>query len=95
MKRGELTIGDRTDDGLLEIADTNWDSNGTLRVTIRELIGGGDAAWVGGMPIARMRRLARRAISKPELTRSSQMVRKSQNGGNGGTVTFAVSRLER
>lgn len=95
MKRGELTIGDRTDDGLLEIADTNWDSNGTLRVTIRELIGEGDAGWIGGMPIRRMRTLARRAL--PEYrdgqTRSSRVVRKFVAEGC-GFVTFAVSRLD-
>ena len=31
------TIHDTNRDGTLEIADTNWDHNGTLRVTIRDL----------------------------------------------------------
>lgn len=94
MKQGELTIGDTTDDGLLQIVDTNWDSNGTLRVTVRELIGEGDAGWIGGMPIRRMRTLARRAL--PEYrkgqTRSSRVIRKFVADGC-GHVTFAVSRL--
>lgn len=87
----ELTIGDRSRDGLLEIADTNWDSNGTLRVTVRELIGTG--CWVGGLPIRRMRALARRAIAHPEKTRSSRLIRTFSSGGC-DYATFAVSRLE-
>ena len=87
----ELTIGDRSRDGLLEIADTNWDHNGTLRVTVRELIGTG--CWVGGLPIRRMRTLARRALPYPEKTRSSRVIRRFSSGGC-DFVTFAVSRLE-
>jgi hypothetical protein len=86
-----LTIHDRTRDGLLEITDTNWDSNGTLRVTVRELLGGG---WDGGLPIERMRRLARRALDHPERTRSSRVVHHFYEGGC-EHVTFAVSRLPR
>lgn len=90
-----LEIGDYSRDGLLQIADTNWDSNGTLRVTVRELIGGGDSGWIGGMPIRRMRNLARRAIMYPENTRSSRVVSKDNGDGqDSGRVTFAVSRLE-
>lgn len=84
-----LTIGDRSRDGLLEIVDTNWDHNGTLRVTVRELIG--HDCWIGGMPLARMRRLARRAIHHPELTRSSRVVRTEVYHGC-DYVTFAISR---
>lgn len=88
---GTLTIGDRTRDGLLEITDTRWDSNGTMFVTVRELIGSG--CWVGGLPIDRMRRLARRAIAHPEKTRSSRLVRQWSAQGS-DHATFAVSRLD-
>jgi hypothetical protein len=84
------TIGDRTRDGLLEITDTHWDHNGTLRVTVRELIGSG--CWIGGLPLDRMRRLARTAIPHPEKTKSSRVVRRSSQYGC-DYVTFAVSRL--
>ena len=85
-----LTIGDTSRDGLLEIADTNWNSNGVLNVTIREKIG--HDCWIGGLPIQRMRALARRAIMYPEKTRSSRVVRTFVSGGC-DYVTFAVSRL--
>jgi hypothetical protein len=85
-----LKIGATTRDGLLEITDTRWDNNGTMFVTVRELIGTG--CWVDGLPIARMRRLARRAINQPELTRTSRVVRQWSHGGC-DHVTFAVSRL--
>jgi len=85
------TIGDRSRDDLLEITDTRWDSNGTMFVTVRELIGSG--CWVGGLPIERMRTLARAALAHPEKTRSSRVIQK--NDYEGCTyVTFAVSRLE-
>lgn len=87
-----LTIGDRTRDGLLEITDTSWDYNGTLRVTVRELIGSG--GWVDGFPVARARRLARRALQHPETIRSSRVVRRWHHAGC-EHVTFAVSRLSR
>lgn len=85
-----LTIGDRSKDGLLEITDTRWDSNGTLFVTVRELIGTG--CWIGGLPISRMRALARRTLSPRVLTRSSRVVRRWEYQGC-EHVTFAVSRL--
>lgn len=85
-----LTIGDGSRDGLLIITDTQWDFNGTLRVTVRERIGTG--CWVGGLPIRRMRALARRALSYPERTRTSRVVRQWSHGGS-DHVTFAVSRL--
>lgn len=88
---GTLTIRDRSRDGLLEITDTRWDSNGTMYVTVRELIGAG--CWVGGLPVERMRRLARRAIAHPEQTRSSRVVTRFIDG-QCDAVTFAVSRLD-
>lgn len=94
MSAEPLTIGDGTPDGLLQIIDTRWDFNGTMFVTVRELIGGGDNGWVGGMPIERMRRLARRAISHPEQTRSARIVHRFMAEGC-GAITFAVSRLDR
>lgn len=92
MADNTLTIGDRTPDGLLEITDTRWDHNGTMFVTVRELIGTG--CWRGGLPVARMRRLARRALSHPGDTRSSRVVNRFTSGGC-DHITFAVSRLDR
>jgi hypothetical protein len=86
-----LNIGDTSRDGLLVIADTNWDSNGTLFVTIRERIGTG--GWEGGLPIRAMRRLARRALPYPEKTRSSRVSRQFTADGC-DHVVFAVSRLD-
>lgn len=88
-----LAIHDQSRDGLLQITDTNWDYNGTLRVTVRELVGGRDS-WPNGLPIAAMRRLARRAIAHPELTRTSRVVNTFYDQGC-YSVTFAVSRNER
>lgn len=86
-----LTVGDVSRDGMFQIVDTSWDSNGTLRVTVRERMGTG--SWVGGVPIRRMRTLARRAL--PEYhkgqTRSSRVVRRFTADGC-SYVTFAVSR---
>jgi hypothetical protein len=86
-----LTIGDTSRDGLLQIVDTSWNHNGTMHVTVRELIG--HHCWIGGVPIEKMRRLARRAIHHPDKTRSSRVVRKSYSEGC-DYVTFAVSRNE-
>jgi hypothetical protein len=86
----ELTIGDYSRNGLLQIVDTQWDSNGTLLVTVRELIG--DRVLVDATSIERMRRLARRALMYPEKTRSSRVVRTFYADGC-THVTFAVSRL--
>jgi hypothetical protein len=85
-----LQINDTNRDGTLQIMDTSWDSNGTLMVTIRDNIGTG--CRVGGIDIRAMRRLARRAISHPEQTRSSRVVRQFTADGC-DYVTFAVSRL--
>lgn len=90
----ELGIGSCSADGLLEIVDTRWDGNGTLYVTVRELIGGFES-WVVSREnvIRRMRRLARRAIMYPENTRSSRVTHVWKSNGC-SHVTFAVSRLE-
>lgn len=89
---GTLEIGDTNRDGTLVITDTNWNGDGILFVTVREKIGTG--CWVGGLPIDKMRRLARRALTYPEKTQSSRVVRQWSNGGC-DHVTFAVSRLPR
>jgi hypothetical protein len=86
------TIGNTSRDGLLQITETRWDHNGTLYVTVRELIGHG--CWIGGLPIERMRNLARTAIPHPDKTRSSRVVRRWSHGGC-DHVTFAVSRIDR
>lgn len=91
MSNREKSIGDRSPDGLLEIVDTNWDSNGTLRVTVRETMG--HDCIIGGFPLRRARTLARAAL--PEYrkgqTLSSRVVNRfTANGCE--HVTFAVSR---
>lgn len=86
-----LTIGDFSRNGLYQITDAHWDHNGTLTVTVREMIGERE------LPKARleaMRRLARRALMYPELTRSARTVRTFYSGG-GMHATFAISRNER
>lgn len=90
MSTEPLTIGDRNPDGTLEITYTRWDSNGTLFVTVNELMGHG--AWIGGVPVRRMRTLARRALMYPDRTRSSRVVRRWEHNGT-THITFAVSRL--
>lgn len=83
-------IGSRNPAGTYEITDTAWDSNGTLRVTVRELMGLRELA---PRDIAAMRRLARTALMYPEKTRSSRLIR-SWYGGGCSHATFAVSRLD-
>lgn len=80
-----LSIGDSSSDGMFQITDTAWDSNGTMNVTVRHLL---DMSYHPEF-IRSMRRLARRAIPMPHLTRSSRAV-----NIDGSSVTFAVSRLE-
>ena len=77
--------------GTFQIMDTNWDSNGTLNVTVRETIGHDCLDMSGERMVKAMRRLARRAIHHPERTRSSRVVRRGNYYGC-ATVTFAVSR---
>ena len=83
-----LTIGDYSRDGYYQITDTNWDHNGTLRVTVRELYG---VSMIGPGMLEAMRRLARRAISHPDKTRSARTVRTFYANGC-SHATFAVTR---
>ena len=91
----ELGIGDFSHDGMLQITDTNWNSNGTLRVTVREMVGQKWSDYPGGQDnvIRRARTLARRAL--PEYykgqTKSSKVIRTWFAQGS-SHVTFAVSR---
>jgi hypothetical protein len=85
-------IGTYSRNGLYQITDTSWDSNGTLRVTVREMIGEQE------LPKARleaMRKFARRAL--PEYregqTRSARTIRTWYATGQ-MHATFAVSRNE-
>lgn len=84
------TIGDTSRDGSLVIADTSWDSNGTLLVNIRTV----DADAFGPLDICKARRLARSAIMYPEKIRSSRVVEATVCVEGCEHVTFAVSRLE-
>ena len=84
-------IGDRSEDGLLEIVDTRWDGNGTMFVSVRML--GRAEDFTHGFPVRRARTLARRALSLPENTRSSRVTRRWTYGAC-DYATFAVSRLK-
>lgn len=83
-----LEINDYNRAGNLQIVDTNWDSNGTLRVTVRDL------TYSGRDNTDAMRRLARRCASKPETTRSSKVMRRftAHYDHEVPMITFAVSR---
>lgn len=88
-----LEIGDYSRNGMYQITDTAWDSNGTLRVTVREMIGERE------LPKARleaMRRLARRALPEyyPGQTRRASTVRTWYADGC-SHATFDVSRIAR
>jgi hypothetical protein len=87
----ELNIGDLSRNGLYQVTDTNWDHNGTLRVTVREMVGV-PLAYLTAKDIRAMRDLARRAIAHPNKTRSAKLVNKWHAQG-GCHATFAVSRL--
>lgn len=86
-----LQIRDTNRAGTLEVTDTNWDSNGTLRVTVRELFG--DHCWdlSSAKQDRTVRDFARRALSHPEQTRSSRIIRKWHAAGT-DHWTVAVSR---
>lgn len=84
----ELTIGDTNRAGTLQIMDTAWDHNGTLRVTVR------DNTYGIRDQTEAMRRLARRALQHPETIRSSRVIRRFTADGC-PHITFAVSRLPR
>lgn len=75
---GPLTIGDKSADGLLQIVDTSWAADGSMHVTVRELIGGFQGwALPERLVIERMRRHARKAAAlRPETIKSSRLVRK-------------------
>ena len=88
-----LEIGDRSRDGLLEIADTNWDYNGTLTVTVRELVGGKCWNLPADKQDRKVRDFARRALMYPEKTRSARIVRKFY-AESCDHWTVKVSRLE-
>ena len=95
MSRAEpkaLTIGDTNRAGDLQITDTAWDGNGTMRVTVRCMIGGRSARTDADQVIAKARRLARRALPYPEKTRSSRLARTWYAQGT-EHYTFEVSRL--
>lgn len=88
-----VEIGDSSRNGLYQISDTNWDNNGTLNVTVREMIG------EQALPKERleaMRRFARRALPEyqPGQTKSARTVRTWYAQGQ-SHATFAVSRNER
>lgn len=89
-----LTVGDYNASGLAQITDTRWDSNGSLLVTVREMIGGFDS-WVGGKDhaIRIMRTLARRALTEYHegQTKRSPLVRTWFADGQ-HHATFMVSR---
>jgi len=93
MTTTKVTIGTFSRNGLYQITDTNWDSNGTLKVTVREMIGERE------MPKARleaMRKFARRALPeyRPGQTKGAATVRTWFANGQ-SHATFAVTRLDR
>lgn len=92
MRNGCPETGDFSRNGLYQITDTNWDSNGTLKVTVRERIG---ERGITKARLEAMRRFARRAL--PEYskgqTRSARTVRTWFAQGC-SHATFAVSRNE-
>ena len=67
-------------DGTLKVLDTDWDSNGTLRVRVEYL-------GEGTFPVRRGRTLARSCIPHPGDTRSSRAVKESES-----IYTYYVSR---
>ena len=91
MSSNTLAVGDTDRDGLFRIANTVWDSNGTLTVTITETAAGIRASMPHGIMVRRMRRLARRALMYPELTRSSRVLDEDTHEGH-SRVRFLISR---
>lgn len=93
-KPGTLDIGDTSRDGLVQCVDIN-PSTGTgyaMRVTVREMIGGGYNAWVGGRKavLSRMRNLARKAAAQgAEDVRTT--IRSEFYAGDCQHVTFVVT----
>lgn len=89
MSNQTYTIGDRSHDGLLEITDTFWDSNGSMRVTVRELVG---QRWTEyPYPVLeRARRLAKRTLGNIKTTR----LENTWYANGCSHATFTVSRLD-
>jgi len=87
-----LTIGDTNRDGSLVIVDTNWDYNGSMRVTVRETIGHG--CYTGDL-VRNGRRLARKALHESYIgeTKSSRVIRQFVADGC-DHVTYLISRLD-
>lgn len=83
-------IGDESRNGLYVITDTSWDSNGTLKVTVREKMG--HLAELPDSYVKGMRRLARRALMHPDTIKSSRELNRFYDNAC-WSVTFAVSRL--
>ena len=81
----ELTINDTNRAGTLQIMDTAWAHNGTLRVTVR------DMTYSGQDQTDAMRRLARRAL---DGAKSSWVIRRFSADGC-PYVTFAVTAKPR
>lgn len=94
----ELGTGDMSRDGLLQITDARWNSNETMYVIVREMVGQKWSDYPGGQDnvIRRARTLARRALVEYSTgqTRSSAVVRTWFAQGS-SHVTFAVSRNDR
>ena len=91
MSSNTLAVGDTDRDGMFRIANTVWDSNGTLTVTITETAAGIRASMPRDIMVRRMRRLARRALAHPEITRSSRVLDEDTHEGH-RRVRFLVSR---
>lgn len=89
----ELTVGDISRNGMYQITDTSWDSNGTLRVTVRERYG---VSMFGPQMLEAARRFARRALTEHYKgeTKSARTIRTWYADGC-SHATFAVSRNER
>ena len=87
-----LKIGEGSRDGVIQIVDTSWNSNGVLRVTVRELMGHNCWTISHEQLTRKMRDVAKRAIMYPEKTRSAKKVNEFVHGGC-QHMTFDVSRL--
>lgn len=87
-----LAVGATNRAGTYEIVATEWDHNGTMRVTVA-------SPWPRTQKTEdAARRLARRALMYPEKTRSSRLIRVDLDTTNAAAyrilLTFAVSRLD-
>ena len=86
-------IGDYSRDGLSQITDTRWDGNGTLYVTVEDLMGGRKPYDRDDLMIRRMRNLAKKALMHPETIKSARVSNRGLTSYNSHYVTFAVSRI--